>query len=555
MGAATSAPSASDQYTFEEQADHLSKLFQASALQNAQFQSQLENSAAELESCQQTNAHLLAQLRDLNVHYQSQSADICKQNDQLRSKISELEARLLTARIDPVPADAPLLNCSAGRGASAGIINGKNRRDERFLRDVFNRHKDPSGGLHGRHLAQALHDAHAIICPRSDQDVSDLIQQFDLSCSGSLNFAGFQQAVNAPDDLQLWFEEKQLPIAADALRPLIGQGDDQLRELSQLSAANIAHSAAALCSFLPQMLNDLLKEIGSAFAVQTSMEAERKADPSKFNDFYKMACGNIADFHQGLTGRVGMPHLNFKNAMRQEHCERCGCNVEFTTSNYNITTTPQREWQYVVENFACADMGYQRRLAPIKELMQKKVCRDAKLCEEEVIAVVLYSGPMFQVYNTILRRYPSHAFAVFKDGDNFFPTTIFVLVSAIQKLCRFTRIPEGTMLYRGLGGKVDLPDLFFQTDEHGCSGYAEWGFLSTTADRDVALGYSGINERRHKAMVMVIETSSIDRGADISEFSQYPSEKEFLYLPCSFVQRTLRGRGRLQVVDSGPASS
>ena len=156
---------------------------------------------------------------------------------------------------------------------------------------------------------------------------------------------------------------------------------------------------------------------------------------------------------------------------------------------------------------------------------------------------------MFQIYNTILRRYPADKYRMFADGDNLFSTTIFVLVSAVQKLSRFTRIPLGTLLYRGLGGKMDLPDIFFEVDGNGCSGYVEWGFLSTTSDRDVALGYSGVKERRPKAMVMVIETSSIDRGADISEYSQYPGEKEFLYLPCSFVQRVRQGNGRVQVVD------
>ena len=52
-------------------------------------------------------------------------------------------------------------------------------------------------------------------------------------------------------------------------------------------------------------------------------------------------------------------------------------------------------------------------------------------------------------------------------------------------------------------------------------------------------------------MVMVIEVTAVDRGADISEFSQYPGEKEFLWLPCSFVQRALAGGGRVQVVDGG----
>ena len=132
-------------------------------------------------------------------------------------------------------------------------------------------------------------------------------------------------------------------------------------------------------------------------------------------------------------------------------------------------------------------MGHERRIIPISELLQLDSSKAAKLCEEEVIAIVLYPGPMFQIYNTILRQYPEDKFAVFRDGDNLFSTTIFVLVSAVQKLSRCTRIPLGTQLYRGLGGKVDLPDIFFQTDDKGCSGYAEWGFLSTTSDRDVAL--------------------------------------------------------------------
>jgi ankyrin repeat protein len=75
--------------------------------------------------------------------------------------------------------------------------------------------------------------------------------------------------------------------------------------------------------------------------------------------------------------------------------------------------------------------------------------------------------------------------------------------------------------------------------------------MSTSSDRDVALGYSGVKHRRPKAMVMVIETSSVDRGADISDFSQYPGEKEFLWVPCSFVQRVQPGAGRVEIVDGG----
>jgi ankyrin repeat protein len=50
---------------------------------------------------------------------------------------------------------------------------------------------------------------------------------------------------------------------------------------------------------------------------------------------------------------------------------------------------------------------------------------------------------------------------------------------------------------------------------------------------------------------MVIEATSVDRGADISVFSQYPLEKEFLWVPCSFVQRAQAGGFRVEVVDGG----
>ncbi len=36
-------------------------------------------------------------------------------------------------------------------------------------------------------------------------------------------------------------------------------------------------------------------------------------------------------------------------AMRLEHCESCGHDIPFTTPNYQITTTPKKEWGIVVE--------------------------------------------------------------------------------------------------------------------------------------------------------------------------------------------------------------
>ncbi len=65
-----------------------------------------------------------------------------------------------------------------------------------------------------------------------------------------------------------------------------------------------------------------------------------------------------------------------------------------------------------------------------------------------VIALILYTGPMFVVYNSILRRFPLDIYTVFSRGGNLFSTTIFVLVSAVQKISTRMSLPLGTKLYR-----------------------------------------------------------------------------------------------------------
>ena len=55
----------------------------------------------------------------------------------------------------------------------------------------------------------------------------------------------------------------------------------------------------------------------------------------------------------------------------------------------------------------------------------------------------------------------------------------------MQKLARVMPLLPGLKLYRGLGGTVSLPRYFYKTDAQGCRGFAEWGFMSTTADREV----------------------------------------------------------------------
>jgi hypothetical protein len=87
----------------------------------------------------------------------------------------------------------------------------------------------------------------------------------------------------------------------------------------------------------------------------------------------------------------------------------------------------------------------------------------------------------------VLRQFPKELFE--KIGS--FTTTIFVLISAVQKIARVMKLPEGLKLYRGMGGLMDLPEPFFQSDEQGRKGYVEWAFVSTTSDIEVGCVYVG----------------------------------------------------------------
>ena len=91
----------------------------------------------------------------------------------------------------------------------------------------------------------------------------------------------------------------------------------------------------------------------------------------------------------------------------------------------------------------------------------------------------------FVRYNAALRRWPTEDYERMAAAGNLFATTIHVLVSAVQKVARAMMLPAGLLLYRGLGGLVDLPPQFFMADDRGCKGFVEWGFMSTTAKKQV----------------------------------------------------------------------
>jgi hypothetical protein len=93
--------------------------------------------------------------------------------------------------------------------------------------------------------------------------------------------------------------------------------------------------------------------------------------------------------------------------MELEHCSRPVGAWKFTTSNYSVNTTPQDEWGLVLRagssqealsgttSAAFADSGSTgRRMPSFANLMKLDLSKKAGLTQAEVIAVILYTGPM-----------------------------------------------------------------------------------------------------------------------------------------------------------------
>ncbi len=81
--------------------------------------------------------------------------------------------------------------------------------------------------------------------------------------------------------------------------------------------------------------------------------------------------------------------------MKAEHCSMSGFEEKFVTSNTKKNTWPAKEWAITVCNkHGRAGPSSSRKLKKIQDLMQEDIVLRAKLTRCEVIAIVLYTGPM-----------------------------------------------------------------------------------------------------------------------------------------------------------------
>lgn len=213
-------------------------------------------------------------------------------------------------------------------------------------------------------------------------------------------------------------------------------------------------------------------------------------------------------FAAGIDGIVGPLDVQYIRAMYNEHCLNAEASKQFTAWNagHEIKTTPEREWLFVVGRDGLDKSSWTfdvERAEPVVEegmmvegrnaeklaaLLRSPEVERSKVTVAEVVALRLYTGPMYVKYNAVLR-----GMAVATAGGTIYSSTVHLICSGLHKLSRVSELPKDMKLYRGNGGMA-LPSSFLEPDASGCAGGTEPAIMSATPDRSVALGYSGIDK-------------------------------------------------------------
>ena len=161
--------------------------------------------------------------------------------------------------------------------------------------------------------------------------------------------------------------------------------------------------------------------------------------------------------------------------------------------------------------------------------LQHSSAKKAQLSESHVVALRLYTSPVFRYINDPLRdqhRYEEKKACLL-------PATTFWADEAIKQLRAINSdLPLGTptTLWRGMQNRKVDPGFLLR-------GGTELAFLSTTSDLHVAVRYS---LSRASLFYKVIASNFLSAGVDVEWISVFPSEREKVYPPLTFLEPTGR---------------
>ena len=178
----------------------------------------------------------------------------------------------------------------------------------------------------------------------------------------------------------------------------------------------------------------------------------------------------------------------------------------------------------------------------------------AKLTDDEVIALRLYTSPCYQPINEFLRALKAEeSREKFLKDDKTFAQTVRHLTDAFEKLGRIEDSKNSDVTLADDGhhkhGEQDLPKTwraingilpteFFKPDDKGMISFLEYGFSSTSDDKNVVAAF-----RDETAFNLTLEVTQIKneitgchQGVPLEWLTYYPGENEILFPPLTMFQ-------------------
>jgi len=177
----------------------------------------------------------------------------------------------------------------------------------------------------------------------------------------------------------------------------------------------------------------------------------------------------------------------------------------------------------------------------LADFVNHDIAKKYQLREEHIAALRIYTTSAFRFINNPLRKSESCNDKIKKKHP--YPVTVSLIDDAIKRLRASTaktfdasssssQQKENIYLWRGIKNTRITEDFL-----EGLTGGTELGMMSTTRDLQIAAEYSQSVEG--SALLFKFKIENIKQfGADVSWLSAFPTEKEILYPPLTFLQPT-----------------
>ena len=244
---------------------------------------------------------------------------------------------------------------------------------------------------------------------------SEIKAFFDTGNQTVMNFESFKRIVHsvprARGERVQWVNGLKLTgFLAKRLKP--GTLSDPLKGLKGMTDTEVNDVLFQFAEDVKRRLALELQKLRQA-PVGTGMVHEHINTKFQMSDAFLGSFATLDDFYGGLESRIGTPNPRVMEGMKNEHCIASNAKKKFRTNNYNLVTWPAQEWDFVVDPQDGVayphtpelkkdwPIGMEwkgehgRKLVKLEKYMEIIEVKKAELKEVEVVAVRLYTGPMF----------------------------------------------------------------------------------------------------------------------------------------------------------------